>query len=509
MNLGNIQEFLGGPWALILSLFFLCASIIIHEWGHFVAARWRGLVVERFSIGFGPRIWGWKSRSGVDFRISAIPFGGYVALPQLAGAKALEGDSSCDGASLPPISPTDKIIVSIAGPLFNVLFALLLGLVIWVAGKPVDASMTTTTVGYAAREIKDIEGNWVPGPARSAGILPGDRIVAIDGAPVAQWTDIVQAVATSSGYDAAGSRSVDIELFRSVELEREGERIVLSVKPILSSGTKLREIGILPQRPAVVGGVFPNSPAEKAGLGAGDRIVSVNGEAIDHILAASRIIGQSQPVEHILGVQRGDTYMELRILPELIKDRAGNMRPMIGVSWAEEDKVLIHENPLKQLSSVVYMTFDVLKALLNPKSDVRVSDMSGPVGIVHAMLMSAREGMMLLLFLVFFININLAIVNLLPVPVLDGGHICFAILEKLRGKPLPERLVTSSQAVFVVFFLSMMAYITLHDILREFDMARTRKEIRQVEKQPDPVFGQQEAEKSAESGEAPAAAKTE
>jgi regulator of sigma E protease len=225
-----------------------------------------------------------------------------------------------------------------------------------------------------------------------------------------------------------------------------------------------------------------------AGLMPGDRILSVDGEAIGHIFTAGKLIAQTPPVPHTLSVLRGERSLEISITPELVQDGSAEPRPMIGVRWAPEPRVLVHENPFRLISGVVYMTFDVLKALLNPRSDVSVKDMSGPVGIAHALFASARESLAMLLFLVVFININLAIVNLLPLPVLDGGHIAFAIAEKLRGKPLPPRLMANSQALFIILLFSMMAYITLHDIMREFDMARTRKEIRQVQQTPDPVF---------------------
>ncbi|MBN1403820.1 MAG: site-2 protease family protein [Opitutales bacterium] len=507
MNVNELQGFFGDTAYAVLAFVFFCASILIHEYGHFVAARWRGLVVERFSIGFGPRLFGWK-RNGVDYRFSAIPLGGYVALPQLAGVSTLEGTSEHDGQSLPPISSTDKIIVSVAGPLFNVLFALLLGLIIWVVGKPVDASMMTTTVGYAAREVMDADGEWVSGPAREAGVLPGDRIISIDGTPVNEWTDIVQAVATSSGYDSDGSRSLNLEISRAVELERDGQIVSLSVKPILGKGTGLREIGILPLRPAVVGSVFENSPAEKAGLQSGDRIVAVDGERIGHILAAGRIISKTPPEPHTLSVQRGGEIVELTMTPVLVDDGSGNKRPMIGIRWGSDDKVIVHQDPITQVSGAIYMTFDVLKALLNPKSDVSVKDMSGPVGIAHALFISAREGVIILLFFVLFINVNLAIVNLLPIPVLDGGHICFAFLEKLFGKPVPQRIIANSQALFVLLFLGAMAYITMHDIIREVDMAGTRKEIRAAEKQPDPVFSQEAAGGASSDASAESASQT-
>jgi regulator of sigma E protease len=497
MSPSEIKELVGTPWAILLAVFFLCASIIIHELGHFLAAKWRGLVVERFSIGFGPRLFGW-TRNGVDYRVSAIPLGGYVALPQLAGVRGVEGESEYKDGDLPPLSVKDKIIVSLAGPFFNVLFAVMLGIVIWITGRPVDASLTTTTVGYVAKELVQNGNQKVPGPAWEAGLRPGDRLLAIDGVAVGEWSEVAQAVATSSGLDDKGVRVT------SLRIVREGREMILSAKPILAPDNGMREIGILPAMPAVVGDVFPNSPAMRAGLKKGDRVVAIDGEPVGHILAAGRIIAKTPPAPHKLTLLRGGETLDVTLTPEMADMGGAGQRPMIGIRWAAEDKVLVHENPFVQVGNVIYMTFDVLHALVNPRSDISMKDMSGPVGIAHALFLSAKEGIALLLFLVVFININLAIVNLLPIPVLDGGHIAFAILEEIRGKPLPPKFMATSQLFFMVLLFGLMIYITLQDISREVDMAKVQREVKAAEKAPDPVFKSGDAKPAATPESAPA-----
>jgi regulator of sigma E protease len=496
MGVGELKSLLSGPWAIFLAVVFLCASIIVHELGHFLAAKWRGLVVERFSIGFGPKIWGWTS-NGVDYRISAIPLGGYVALPQLAGVEAIEGESNVDVKKLPPLSVGNKIIVSFAGPLFNVLFAVILGVIIWFTGRPIDASQMTTTIGYVAKELPGEGDAKIAGPAWDAGLRPGDTIVAIDETKVADWTALAQAIATSSRRDEKGARTMKLSIVRN------GAPLTLDAKPAISPDTGLREIGILPYMPAVIGVVYENSPAQRSGLKYGDRVIAVDGDHIEHIYAVSKIISKTPPAPHTLTVLRDGKNFDLSITPEMTES-GGAPRPMIGVRWAPEEKVLVHETPLKQVGTVVYMTLDVLQALVNPKSDIKVSDMSGPVGIAHALFLSARESFALLMFFVLFININFAIVNLLPIPVLDGGHIMFAIVEKIRGRPIPVRFLAASQTAFILLLFGMMAYVTINDISREFDMAKDRREIRKAENVPDPVFKNQP---SGSNSQQPAAAK--
>ncbi|MEX0326660.1 MAG: site-2 protease family protein, partial [Puniceicoccaceae bacterium] len=179
-----LSRILSDPQAIFLVILFFGASIFVHEWGHYIAARWRKLKIERFSIGFGPRLFGWKDKQGVDWRISLFPLGGYVALPQLADMRGIEGDYDNGGEPLPRISYADKMYVAGAGAFFNVLFALFLGCILWATGLPVSGEYQSTTVGYIAPTMLDEEGMERDGPALRAGLQPGDVILKIDDASV-------------------------------------------------------------------------------------------------------------------------------------------------------------------------------------------------------------------------------------------------------------------------------------------------------------------------------------
>ena len=153
---------LGGAWSVLLIVLFFGGSIFVHELGHFLAARRRGLKVERFSIGFGPRIFGWRGSDGVEYRLSWIPLGGYVALPQLADFGEIEGGAAADRAALPPISYATKIIVFVAGAVCNLLFALVLATILWVAGQPTSEELATTRIGYVAATLPLADGRERP-----------------------------------------------------------------------------------------------------------------------------------------------------------------------------------------------------------------------------------------------------------------------------------------------------------------------------------------------------------
>ncbi|HTB62800.1 MAG TPA: site-2 protease family protein, partial [Opitutales bacterium] len=210
-------------WGWMFIALLLGGSIFVHELGHFLAARWRGLKVDRFSIGFGPKIFSWKGKDGVEYRLSWLPLGGYVALPQLADMRGIEGDPSEDVRALPPISYLDKMITVTAGVVFNMIFALALSLLLWGVGVPWPSATDTQVVGYVFPTMETLKDGTPayqlppshiprdepfdpsPAPAAKAGLLPGDRILAVDGHAVENFRDLPEAVALSSGRDEKGN----------------------------------------------------------------------------------------------------------------------------------------------------------------------------------------------------------------------------------------------------------------------------------------------------------------
>ncbi|HAQ58567.1 MAG TPA: RIP metalloprotease RseP, partial [Opitutae bacterium] len=171
---------------IAIALLALSFCIFIHELGHFIAAKKRGLIADRFSIGFGPRLFGWKWR-GTDFRISLLPLGGYVSLPQLADMGRLEGGEEDESEDLPPISYADKMIVAVMGAVFNIILAFCLSLILWGVGRDI---IKTTVVDVAPEQIVNSAGEIVPGPAFEAGLLAGDTILEIDDERIGDWMQL-------------------------------------------------------------------------------------------------------------------------------------------------------------------------------------------------------------------------------------------------------------------------------------------------------------------------------
>src|SRR2546425_6342277 len=245
----------------VLLLFNLL--IFVHELGHFLAARWRGLKIDRFAIWFGKPIWKTKI-NGVEYALGSIPAGGYVSLPQMATMEAIEGKSDSSPHPLPPISALDKIIVAFAGPLFSFLLALAFAVVVMVVGRPVSEAETTTTIGYVEKDS----------PAEKVGLRPGDRILEVDGQRVSKFGGMGDSVT----WRIVRSEGETVP----IKVERDGEILEFFPKPVKEltkawERKSLRQIKIAPAESAIVAEVTPNSPAAVAGLKRGDRVVEVNG----------------------------------------------------------------------------------------------------------------------------------------------------------------------------------------------------------------------------------------
>ena len=447
-------------WYILLALFALGFSIFIHELGHFVAARKRGLIAERFSIGFGPRLFGWKYK-GTDFRLSLLPLGGYVSLPQMADMGRLEGAEDAETRPLPPISYADKVIVAVMGAVFNFILAFLLSLILWGVGREI---VKTTEVGYVAQQIVNTENEIVPGPAHLAGIQTGDTILSVDSKPIADWMQFQSALVTSTGRDSTGRPEIE------VTLQRDGTVQTVSIFPELVSREAIRYIGIEPASDSdaapIVMFLEKNMPAKKAGLKAGDKLIQLDGQAIISGGFLKTYLSRHGDRSIDVTIERSGRELVIPIQPR-IKTENNETAPRFGFSYDFPYKTeRIHYTPIEQLKRFANTVSQTFYALVHRQSDVKVRNMSGPVGIVHGLSNMARNGFIHLIWFTAFINVNLGLMNLLPLPVLDGGHILFATISKLIGRPLPRKLMENLQVGFVILLLSFMVYVSFYDIER-------------------------------------------
>lgn len=511
---------------LLEVLLFFNLMIVVHELGHFLAARWRGLVVERFGIWFGKPLWQRKI-NGVWYSLGSIPAGGFVALPQLAPMEAIEGRSEVDRAKLPPVSPLDKIIVAAAGPIFSLGLAIVFAVAVWWLGRPVSEAEATTTIGYVLPDS----------PAEKAGLRPGDRILSIDDQPVSRWggisadsvtwrivrsegqtirvryardgqtneisatpvipdrklwqrkatrqlqmmaaeTPMVGAVEPASAAEKAGLRPNDLithvngtRLYNPFGLSDYARRhpdqpLKLSVQ----RGNETLEVPFEP-RGAVVGAVVPGSPAEAGGIRAGDRVVALDGRKYRVAEEFSAQVQRAGDRELVFTVEREGTSREARVTPAV---PIGDTVPRIGVQWASDTGIVydefgrfevIHPGPWEQVRLSMLAIVNTFDALLSKKSDIKLQHMSGPVQIVRVyyILFENEEGWRQAIWFSVILNVNLALLNLLPIPVLDGGHIVLAIVEWIRRRPVNGRVLAYVQYAFASLIIGFMLYVTFFD----------------------------------------------
>jgi len=349
--------------------------------------------------------------------------------------------------------------VLVAGAVCNIIFALALACILWGVGVPTMSSLNTTKIGVIEATVKRADGVLVPSPAAEAGLQTGDVIRAIDGKAVDNWSSLVQTLAAGSG------RATDGRPEAVVTFERAGASSQVVIHPVLAGEEGFRTLGISTADDMGIDQVIPDSAAAEAGFQAGDVILELDGVPMLSRESMTAAIQTSAGRRVAVAVQRAGARLELPVAARLEKNPDGSPAYRIGVRYRNE-LILIHPNPLKQLADNATMTWRVLSGLVNPNSDLGPSKLSGPVGIARGFHQTAQIDIRLVLWFTILLNVNLAMFNLLPLPVLDGGHMLFATIGKLRGRPLPPGFIINVQTVFVALLFTMVLYVSFFDVRR-------------------------------------------
>ncbi len=469
-SFGTLGEILSFLILLLEVILVFNLMIVVHEWGHFLAARWRGLKIDKFYIWFGKPIWK-KTLNGVEYGLGSIPAGGFVALPQMAPMGGLEGETSTE--TLPPITPLDKAIVAFAGPLFSFMLACLFAVAVWLVGKPQSEAHTTTIVGRVEQG----------GPAMQAGILPGDKVLNVDGQPVKRFEGLVDSVR----WSVVASEGDKI----AFEVERPGQGVMkFDVDPkswpksdqpaaptswwsAIFKRPDLRSVGLEGQMTPMVGSIAPNSPAGEAGLKANDLVVKADGKPLRSMGELGDYIKATPGKTIMLDVERDGKALQIPVVPRIpdqsnLKEFTEDKKeyPMIGVAWDVEGKrTPVILTPWEQISDAVRHMGNLVSKLVSPKSDLSPAHMSGPVGVgrLYYKLFQHPDGWRLVLWFSVVFNINLAILNMMPLPVLDGGHITMAAIEAIRRKPAQGRILEYVQTACALMLFGFIIFVTLKD----------------------------------------------
>ncbi len=432
-------------YTVFAALFLFGVTVFVHEFGHFIVARRCGLVVKTFSIGFGKAIFKWE-KDGILYKIGWIPFGGYVSLPQLdpEGMERIQGDATPEVFS--EVSPWKKIAVAVSGPLGNIILAVLLAVAIWLipgndAGNkihPIIGNIETNSAAYAA------------------GLRKGDEITAVNGTAVKSWYDLsVETLLKNSDTVALNTD--------------DGKTLVIPV--VLQDGMRQIE-GISPAIPCLFGVVTAGSPADRAGVKSGDVALKFNGAPILSWENFTELVQAATPdVPATLWVERKGATLEMLITPEYSKEYN---RIMIGVQLGGSGMPwMLYKNPLDQLKYDALAIVRVLKALVTPSEAKQAAGgLGGPIAIFSMLTMAIKMGLANTLGLIRFLNVNLAVLNLLPIPVLDGGHIVFALWHGITRRKVNLKVQTALINICGILLIGAMLILSFNDIDRKFQIKK-------------------------------------
>lgn len=433
---------------VVIGLLALSLVIFVHEAGHFIAARAVGVTVVSFSIGWGPVLF--KKKIGeTEYRISALPIGGYCSMKgEHAYREAIEQnlDRVSSGAdTFFGTHPFKRLLIAVAGPLFNLLFAVSVFTLVSATGYEYQTWENRIVL---ASEFSDA-GML---PADRAGLRTGDRITALDEVPVNSFSDIQQYVADKGGTPVR------------VELVRGEETVTTTVTPELDRSTGAGRVGIFPWAPLVIESVSEGSAAEFSGLKPDDILFAVDGKPVQHLLELEDVL-KNRPEQVVVSIMRQD--IQLRVPLVLLYRDDGQFET--GITWKRETVTVPGTGLFASVHHGVQETIRIL--LLTIKSigllfgGVDVSQaVSGPVRITLMVGEVAQQGILAAAELLGVICISLFLMNLLPIPVLDGGTVLFSVIELILRKPLRPRLMYRIQFIGIGFILFVFVFALFGDI---------------------------------------------
>ncbi len=459
--------------SLLAFIFTLGVLITVHEFGHFCIARYMGVKVLRFSIGVGWPIWKRQSRDGVEYVIAILPFGGYVKMLDEREGTVQPEELKFTFSSK---SVYKRLAIVLAGPLFNLLFAILAYSSVFMIGVP---------------DIKPILGEPRPGSiAAECGFQNGDLVVTVDGKATPTLSDMMTAL-----VDLATAEKVilvevlpeydvlyksDLARFKKEHTGIRKRTLVLDNR-VTNAATIFDDLGLVPIQstlPAVIGQVLPGEAAARAGLQPGDRILSVDGEPILDWQHWRRNVELQSPDRSLnVHIEREGIELLIDIKPSYRRDRQGKQVGFIGAVAESQDyahglQIMVrYNNPLYAVGAAVRKTWDMslltihmLGRILTGKASLE--NISGPIAIAQFAGQAANAGAVAFLSMLALVSLSLGVLNLLPVPVFDGGYILYYLIELVKGSPLPEAVQNFGQQVGISILLLLVGLAIFNDFSR-------------------------------------------
>ncbi|WP_168395254.1 RIP metalloprotease RseP [Acinetobacter indicus] len=444
---------------IVAAILLLGPLIAIHEFGHYFVARKLGVKVLVYSIGFGPTVLKWTSKkSGIQYQLSALPLGGYVKMLDEREGNVAEKDQPF---AFNRQHPWKRIAIVAAGPLINLVFAIVL---FWILFLPSQEQLNTR-VGKVLPQT----------PAAEVNMQPGDRITAVDGTQVSTWEKLNFAL-----VDRAGETGTI-----HIQANRDGQpqNFQLPIQDFLKdqSQSPLEVLGFTPYRPnipAVVSKLSEDGAAIRQGMKEGDQILAIDGVVMKDWYDVVQVVQASPEKLLKIDVLRQDQRVQLEIMPQAKRDNMGNTTGMLGVqsdpgkiTIPEEYKQTIQYSPTEALMMAVDKTGQISSMILNSivkmvRGLIGLDNLSGPITIAKVAGQSAEMGWQTFISFMALMSVSLGILNLLPIPMLDGGHLVYYFIELIRGKPVSEQIQLVGLKIGMVLLGSMMLLALFNDFMR-------------------------------------------
>ena len=449
-------------YSIIAFVVAIGVLVTVHEFGHFWVARRLGIKVLTFSVGFGRALWSRRSGAdGTEYVVAMVPLGGYVKmLDESEGEVAAHERHRAFNRK--PLST--RVAVVVAGPAFNFLFAILAYWCMYMIG--VDG-------------LRPIVAGTTPGSvAEQAGFRAGDEMRSVQGAKVGTWQSAVQAIIAAS----LDERKIEAEVVDASDRRRER---ILDLEAIvvddLTRGRFFDRIGITPARPAlpaVIGRVESGRPAQRDGLRPGDRVVRAAGEAVTGWSDLVRIVRERPGETFVVVVERDGARSDLRLTPDVERAADGSRFGRIGAGAREPEEGLIERfyvterhdpwsalvRGIEKTGEISWLTLRMMWKML--RLEMSVENLSGPIGIAEYAGASAQFGLSRFLEFLGIVSVSLGILNLLPIPLLDGGHLLYYAVEFVRGRPVSEESRFLGQRLGIALLVGLMGLALYNDLAR-------------------------------------------
>ena len=444
---------------ILAAIFLLGPLIAIHEFGHYIVARKLGVKVLVYSIGFGPTLLKWTSKkSGIQYQLSALPLGGYVKM-----LDEREGDVS--EKDLPYAfnrqNPWKRIAIVAAGPLINLAFAVVL---FWILMLPAQEQLNTRV------------GKVLPNtPAATVHMRAGDKITAIDGMQVSTWEKLNYALVDRAGETGTIAVAAD----RAGQIKNFNLPIQNFLKD--QSQSPLDALGFIPYRPhlpAVITKLSEGGAAIRQGMKAGDKIVAINGVKMNEWFDVVQVVQASPEKLLKIDVLRNNQVVQLEVMPQGKQDNMGKVTGVLGVqsdpgkvTIPAEYRQTIQYTPVEAFTMAVDKTGQISSMILNSivkmvRGLIGLDNLSGPITIAKVAGQSAEMGWQTFISFMALMSVSLGILNLLPIPMLDGGHLVYYFVELIRGKPVSEQIQLVGLKIGMVLLGSMMLLALFNDFMR-------------------------------------------